>query len=29
MVEASSEEAARRYADRLSSITESSMRKEG
>ncbi|MGH8871654.1 MAG: phosphoglucosamine mutase, partial [Acidimicrobiia bacterium] len=28
MVEASSEEAARRYADRLSSITESSMRKE-
>jgi phosphoglucosamine mutase len=28
MVEASSEEAARRYADRLSSVTETSMRKE-
>ena len=29
MVEASSEETARRYADRLSSVTEHSMRKEG
>jgi phosphoglucosamine mutase len=28
MVEASSEEAARRYADRLSNVTETSMRKE-
>jgi hypothetical protein len=29
MVEASSEELARRYADLLSGVTESSMRKEG